>query len=104
MKGRLWRTTNPALDEQTRQRYVKDLMKARNQVKQAKRQDDAEALSAARTRVNQAKVALGERGPVWWTDDAPDYNRYLVKNTPYTDWFDALHTSKPQDEPQNLGS
>ena len=41
--------------------------------------------SAARGRVHDAKVALGERGPVWWNDGAPDYNRHLVANTPYRD-------------------
>jgi hypothetical protein len=30
------------------------------------------------------------RGPVWWTDGAPDFNRKLVKNTPYRDWFSHL--------------
>jgi hypothetical protein len=30
---------------------------------------------------------LGERGPPWWTDGAPDYNRHLARNTPYAAWF-----------------
>lgn len=92
VKGRLWRCTNPDLDEQTRQQYVNTLMKARNLVKKAKRQEDPAALSAARAQVNQAKIGLGERGPVWWTDNAPDYNRYLAKNTPYADWFSSLNS------------
>ena len=29
----------------------------------------------------------GERGPVWWTDGEPDWNRHLVKNSPYAGWF-----------------
>jgi hypothetical protein len=33
---------------------------------------------------------LGERGPVWWTDGAPDFNRKLVVNTPYADWYAGL--------------
>ncbi|MGF1514927.1 MAG: hypothetical protein ACFB5Z_14700 [Elainellaceae cyanobacterium] len=90
VKGRLWRCTNPNLDEAARQRYVKQLMDARRQVKQAKQLEDAAALKEARSQVNQAKVALGERGPVWWEDDAPDFNRYLAKNTPYADWYAAL--------------
>ena len=44
----------------------------------------------ARERVDAAKVALGERGPVWWGDGAPDYNRYLAKNTPYAQWWTEL--------------
>jgi hypothetical protein len=39
------------------------------------------------------KEALGERGPVWWTDGAPDFNRKLVKNTPYADWHAAIAAS-----------
>jgi len=46
-----------------------------------------ENASEARKRVQEAKVALGERGPVWWTDGTPDYNRHLAKNTPYAEWF-----------------
>ena len=26
-------------------------------------------------------MALGERGPVWWTDGAPDLNRQMARNT-----------------------
>lgn len=37
--------------------------------------------------VQRAKVGLGERGPVWWDDGAPDYNRRLVKSTPYAGWY-----------------
>jgi hypothetical protein len=40
----------------------------------------------ARAAVDAAKVALGERGPVWWEDEAPDLNRHLAKNTPYAEW------------------
>jgi len=36
------------------------------------------------------KIALGERGAVWWDDGAPDCNRHMAKNTPYADWFAAL--------------
>jgi hypothetical protein len=46
-------------------------------------------LRAARAAVQAAKVTLGERGPVWWTDGAPDYNRHLVKNSPYAQWYAA---------------
>ena len=64
-------------------------MQARRDVKSALRTEDAAALRQARDAVQAAKVALGERGPVWWTDGAKDYNRYLVKNTPYAAWYDA---------------
>lgn len=90
VKGRLWRCTNPSLDEATRQQWVNQLMDARRHVKQAKKSDNAEALSLARQAVNEAKIALGERGPVWWPDGDPDYNRYMAKNTPYADWSAGL--------------
>ena len=83
VKGRLWRATNPKLPEAERQRWVNALMDARRAVGAAKRTGDPEAEKAARGKVHEAKVALGERGPVWWNDGAPDYNRKLVKNTPY---------------------
>ena len=66
-----------------RQRLVDELMSARRAVRDALDAKDAAAEKTARARVHQAKVALGERGPVWWDDGAPDYNRKLVKNTPY---------------------
>jgi len=81
----LWRASNPALPEAERQRLVDRLMDARRAVAAAKRAQDAAAESAARAQVDAAKIALGERGPVWWDDGAPDYNRHLVKNTPYAE-------------------
>ena len=89
MRGRLWRTSNPALSDEARESLVKDLMAARRDVGTAKRAGDAAAEKSARARVHEAKVALGERGPVWWDDGAPDYNRHLVKNTPYGASSDA---------------
>ena len=37
--------------------------------------------------VDRTKCALGERGPVWWTDGAPDFNRHMARNSPYADWL-----------------
>jgi hypothetical protein len=88
VRGRLWRTSNPALDPAEREALVSDLMSARRAVRDAG--DDPDALRAARQRVDGAKRALGERGPVWWTDGASDCNRKLVKNTPYAAWFEGL--------------
>lgn len=59
-------------------------MVARRAVREAK--DDPEAMKRARADVQAAKVALGERGPVWWRDGAPDYNRKMARNTPYAEW------------------
>jgi hypothetical protein len=91
--GRLWRMSDPTLDPATRQALVDRLMRARRQVGVAKKAGDAEAERRAREDVDAAKHALGERGPVWWTDGAPDYNRRMAANTPYADWFAALLAS-----------
>ncbi|WP_245228158.1 hypothetical protein [Xanthomonas bromi] len=90
VRGRLWRTANPHLRDDVRAGLVSALMDARRAVKAARRDDDAGRLAAARAAVDRAKTALGERGLVWWSDGAHDFNRHLVKNTPYADWFAAL--------------
>lgn len=86
--GRLWRATDPTIPENRRQELVSDLMNARRAVKDAKagRRD----LGDARAAVDAAKIALGERGKVWWDDGAPDYNRHMAKNTPYAEWAAGL--------------
>jgi hypothetical protein len=89
MDGRLWRCSNPALGQKQRALLVERLMRARREVGRALRAGDRAAEREARQLVHKAKVALGERGPPWWTDGAPDFNRYLVKNTPYAGWYRA---------------
>lgn len=90
VRGRLWRTSNPALSETERERHVAELMTARRAVRTALADDDAAALKAARAGVQAAKLALGERGPIWWNDGAPDRNRHMAKNTPYAAWHAGL--------------
>ena len=58
--GRRWRATDPGIPEQLRAELVAELMDARRLV----RTDEA----TARPRVQDAKVALGERGTPWWED------------------------------------
>lgn len=60
-------------------------MAARRAVAHARRFNDVTAEKTARAGVHRAKLALGERGPVWWDDGMPDYNRHLLKNTPYAE-------------------
>lgn len=73
VRGRLWRRANPALGEEERASLVRELMAARRAVA-----------------VDESKRRLGERGPVWWTDGAPDYNRRMVRGTPYAAWYASL--------------
>lgn len=68
--GRRWRATNPNIPEELRAELVRELMAARRAVKAAK--GDVSETAHARSRVQNAKVALGERGEPWWepvTDD-----------------------------------
>jgi hypothetical protein len=87
VRGRLWRRMNPDLPAEKREALVRDLMNARRAVKTAMRSGNAEELQLARKAVDAAKVSLGERGPVWWTDGAPDFNRHKVSGTPYAEWW-----------------
>ncbi|WP_045393532.1 hypothetical protein [Falsirhodobacter sp. alg1] len=89
VRGRLWRAANPNLPEEERQRLVQALMDARRAVNAARAEENSEAEDAVHQAVDAAKNALGERGPVWWTDGAPDLNRKMVWNTPYADWYDT---------------
>lgn len=92
VRGRLWRRSNPDLPEECRTELVRALMEARRRVRSAKGlgEDGRDALAEARTMVDAAKTALGERGAVWWDDGAPDENRRLVRNTAYAAWFAVL--------------
>lgn len=79
VRGRLWRTSDPSLPEAKRKALVKILMEARR--------------TRDRATTDRAKRALGERGPVWWDDGAPDFNRHLARNTPYADWYAGLRAA-----------
>ena len=68
MKGRRWRKTDPNIPAALKDELVKSLMDARRLVKKAKATDDPVLMKLARTNVNNAKVALGERGDPWWEE------------------------------------
>ena len=65
--GRRWRTADPELPEEVRQRLLHHLGVARSAVRTSRGDDDA--VAAARARVQLAKTGLGERGPAWWDQD-----------------------------------
>ena len=90
VRGRLWRCSDPRLPAERRTQLIGELMNAQRDKGRAIRADDAEAREVARQRVDEAKQELGERGAVWWTDGAPDWNRHMARNTPYADWFAGL--------------
>ena len=84
---------NPNLSAEVRSALVSELMAARSAVRSAKLTGDYTAETAAHHAVDVVKRKLGERGPAWWTDGAPDLNRHMVKNTLYASWFSILKTA-----------
>lgn len=64
VNGRKWRATDPDIPAPLRTELVKELMGARRTIRNFKH--DPEVVAAARLRVQNAKVALGERGEPWW--------------------------------------
>jgi hypothetical protein len=90
VRGRLWRMTNPGISDTDRNDPVNRLMAARRAVRSAKKVADREAEGVAHRIVDEVKRALGERGPAWWDDGSPDFNRHMAKNTPYADWYEGL--------------
>lgn len=65
VNGRKWRASDPSIPEQLRSQLVKELMTARRLVKSHG--------DSVRFRVQDAKIALGERGEPWW--EATDEGR-----------------------------
>jgi len=90
VQARLWRAPNPTLPAERQVKLMRDLLNGRRALKAAKVAGDAAAITAARRLVAAAQVGLGERGKAWWKDGTPDYNRTLVKNTPYAQWYAGL--------------
>lgn len=82
--------SDPSLSPDVREQLVKALMTARRDVASARRASDEDAEAEAHAAADQAKHALGERGPVWWDDGAPDLNRHMARTTIYAEWFAAL--------------
>lgn len=73
IEGRRWRASDPAIPPKLRQELVDELMSARRAVKKGQ--------SDARTRVNNAKLALGERGQPWWEDPDPELMGERIRAT-----------------------
>lgn len=68
--GRHWRASDPRIPEPLRVELVGELMAARRAVRDAGADEDA--VRQARDRIQDAKVALGERGEPWWEPPSED--------------------------------
>lgn len=86
-KGKLWRKTDPRLDDSERRAAIKTMMKARRDIAQAATPAEEQD---ARARIDAAKTQLGERGPVWWDDGAPDESGLMPDKSSYADWWAGL--------------
>lgn len=73
--GRRWRATDPEIPEDVAARLRRHLMAARRAVAASHRNEDPEAERVARSRVQTAKVALGERGTPWWEQSVGERRR-----------------------------
>ena len=73
VNGRRWRASDPGIPPKLRQELVDELMAARRLVR-----TDAEH---ARPRVQEAKIALGERGYEWWTTPSDDERDVRIEAT-----------------------
>ena len=93
VRGRLWRMSDPRLGEAKRAALTSELMRARRAVGVALRAGEVGTLAEARAAVDAAKIALGERGAVWWGDGSPDENRRMAKNSSYAHWWAANSAS-----------
>jgi hypothetical protein len=97
--AKLWRMSNPDIGPKQKTALVHDLMAARRAVKNAKASGDQGAEAEAHRAVDRVKQALGERGPVWWKDGAPDLNRQMVKKTPYSAWYTEVRRRQVSKRP-----
>ncbi|ADB35323.1 hypothetical protein Kfla_6321 [Kribbella flavida DSM 17836] len=88
--GRKWRATDPAIPPDVRSELQRALMAARRAVGAALRAKDSAAERQARTRVQTAKVALGERGVPWWEQTEQEReHRWTTGLRQLTDEHDA---------------
>jgi hypothetical protein len=87
VRERLWRKSNPALAEDDRQRFVKDLMSARRAVRDAK--GNSNETAKARRRVERESRSRRPRTSVVERRNSR-FHRHMVKNTPYADWYSRL--------------
>jgi len=82
--------SDPNLPEARRDAPVSTLMFARRAVGIVGREGDCDAQDRAHAAGDEAKHALGKRGPVWWDDGDLDLNRHLAKTGRYAQRYAPL--------------
>lgn len=86
-KGKLWRKTDPRLEDSERRAAIKAMMQARRDIAKAATKAQEQD---ARARIDAAKTQLGELGPVWWDDGAPDESGSAPDKSSYAEWWAGL--------------
>ena len=66
VNGRRRRAIDPMVPTKLSSELQSELMSARRQIARAQRDGESHEVLAARRRVSDAEVALGERGRAWW--------------------------------------
>lgn len=94
--GRRWRASDPSIPDALRAELVAELMAARRAVRSEG--------DAARHRVQDAKVALGERGEPWWEEASADGLAARVASTARTLLRHREGTICPSDVARVVGS
>lgn len=79
VRGRLWRRSDARPAAPERAALVPQLMTARRAVGRARRRGDTATVADTHATVDAPKRALGERGPICWSDGAPDR---MARTTP----------------------
>lgn len=105
INGRTWRATDPSIPPKLGAELVAELMDARRAVGASGRSRDPEGVARARTRVQAAKVALGERGRPWWetADDEADRARLAAAITTLLGHRGPAKTICPSDAARAVG-
>ena len=86
VRGNLCRRSNPGLTPDQRAALVARLRDAEQRIQT--NTDNYLAVREAKTIAARTLVELGERGPVWWRDGAPDLHGQPIKQSPYGKWWD----------------
>lgn len=76
VSGRKWRASDPGIPPKLRQELVDELMSARREIGRGNEE--------ARSRVHDAKLALGERGQPWWEEPREDKLDERIRATIFT--------------------
>ena len=86
---KLLRSYNPNLPNDRIDDLLVVLFNSRCDLRRARQCDGTEPLELVDA-IEAARRALGQSGPVWWDDGAPDLDGVPVLSTCYAEWFKSM--------------